>query len=305
MGFDSMAQRYRQWLGWIAVGFSTFAACFWAFWGIIENFHEGWYHTSLWMNLCLMMVQYLFCTALFVGGAVVAIRCPRIGGGLHIAAALGAAWRFRGVSSVVLYVSIVGPLAALGLAYWFGRPQPRRWAVAVVVAFSLLTMMVCGAEPAYRVWGRWDDGNRSARKVSGNGVNLVWAPEGPGWPQMGVSWEEAARRCQYLTEDGTSLAETPQNVWRLPTVEEAILSMHRHGANCGGSWDPTTRRASYLQTPDKESPLWDVHSQVIYWWTATEVNDREALIIVYDGKVWPRLKRVHWGYLGFRAVKQG
>ena len=67
----------------------------------------------------------------------------------------------------------------------------------------------------------------------------------------------------------------------------------------------TRRRASYARTPDKESPLWDVHSQAIYWWTATEVNDREALIIVYDGQVWPRPKLVRWGYLGFRAVKDG
>ena len=50
--------------------------------------------------------------------------------------------------------------------------------------------------------------------------------------------------------------------------------------------------------------MWDVHSQVIYWWTATEVNDREAFIIVYDGRVWPRPKQSHWGYLGFRAVKE-
>jgi hypothetical protein len=91
----------------------------------------------------------------------------------------------------------------------------------------------------------------------------------------------------------------------LPTVAEAVQSMQRHGQNCGGTWDAASGRASYERTPDKESPLWDVHSQVIDWWTATEVNDREALIIVYDGKVWPRPKRAHWGYLGFRAVKDG
>ena len=31
----------RQIVGWIAVGLSTAVTCFWAFWGIIENFHEG------------------------------------------------------------------------------------------------------------------------------------------------------------------------------------------------------------------------------------------------------------------------
>ena len=34
-------------------------ACFWAFWGIIENFHEGWYFDSTWSNLAPMFGQYL------------------------------------------------------------------------------------------------------------------------------------------------------------------------------------------------------------------------------------------------------
>jgi hypothetical protein len=42
---------------------------------------------------------------------------------------------------------------------------------------------------------------------------------------------------------------------------------------------------------------------VIYWWTATEVDAEQAYIIVYDGKLWPRRKEIHPGYLGFRAVK--
>ena len=28
-----------------------------------------------------------------------------------------------------------------------------------------------------------------------------------------------------------------------------------------------------------------------------------AYIAVYNGQVWPRPKRVHWTYLGFRAVR--
>ena len=298
-----MARRYAQVLGWVSVGLSTLAASFWAFWGIIENFHEGWFFPSLWANLGLMVLQYLSPMILFLAVALVAIRWPRIGGGLHVAAAVGAAWFFRGASPTVVYPFIAGPLVFMGVAYWFGQPRPRRWAVAAVVALPLITLLVCGAEPAYRVSGRLDDGDRSARRVAQNSVDLIWAPAGPGWPRDGVPWDEAALRCQHLSEDGTSLADSVQNVWRLPTVTEAVQSMQRHGQSCGGTWDPASGRASYERTPDKESPLWDVHSQVIYWWTATEVNDRAAFIIVYDGKVWPRPKRAHWGYLGFRAVK--
>jgi hypothetical protein len=42
---------------------------------------------------------------------------------------------------------------------------------------------------------------------------------------------------------------------------------------------------------------------VIYWWTDTEVDAKQAYIIVYNGSVWPRDKRIRPGYLGFRAVK--
>ena len=49
----------RQIVGWIAVGLSTAITCVWAFWGIIENFHEGWYYESWLSNVGLMFVQYL------------------------------------------------------------------------------------------------------------------------------------------------------------------------------------------------------------------------------------------------------
>ena len=288
-----MTVQSRHLLGWCAVVLSTMAACFWAFWGIIENFHEGWYHPSLALNLALMAAQYLLPMILFVSAALVAIRWPHLGGGLHFAAAVLAAWFFRAASPVLLSAFIVGPLVALALFYWVGRPEPRRLAIAVAVGLPLLTLIVFGAEPAWRVAHRLNDGNQAAVRVSAGSVDLIWAPSGPGWPLDGVTWDEALRRCQYLTADGTSFTDEPQNIWRLPTVEEAVRSMQRHGQNCGGTWDVALRQAVYSETPDKESPLWNVYSPVIYWWTATEVDDRSAYMIVFDGKVWPRPKRAH------------
>ncbi|MBC8350439.1 MAG: hypothetical protein H8E66_00525 [Planctomycetes bacterium] len=43
--------KWHRIVGWIAVVLSTAITCFWAFWGIIENFHEGWYFESVWSNL--------------------------------------------------------------------------------------------------------------------------------------------------------------------------------------------------------------------------------------------------------------
>ncbi|MCI0333476.1 MAG: DUF1566 domain-containing protein [Planctomycetes bacterium] len=260
-----MSPRFRQVTSWSAVGLSATAASFWAFWGIIENFHEGWYYTSLWMNLGMMLVQYLLPMILFVAAALAAIRWPRVRGGIHVVAALAAIWFFSGASPAVLYPYIVGPLVCMGIAYWLGPAQPRRWAVAMVVGLPFITLLVCGVEPAYRVSGRLDDGDRSTRRSTGNGVDLIWASEGPGWPSDGVTWQEANRLCRHLTEDGMSLAETPQDMWRLTTVDEAVRSIHRHGRNSGGSWNAASARASYHLTPDKESPFWDIRSKVIYW----------------------------------------
>lgn len=297
-----LLQRPQTIVGWTAVGLSMLAACFWAAWGILETFHEGWFGYSLWQNLA-MLPHYLLLMSVFMTAALISIRWPKIGSVIHIAAAVAATWFFWAAGPAVIGPFIAGPLLLMAAGYWFGNPEPRRRAAELVIGLPLLTVIFCGAEPAYRVSQRIDDGNLSARRIAGNGVDLVWAPAGPGWPRDGVTWETARQHCRHLAEDGLTLMESPQDIWRLPTVEEAVRSMHRHGQNSGGTWDAEHHRALYQWSPDKESPLWDVHSPVIYWWTATEVNEREALIIVYDGKAWPRPKLFRMSSLAFRAVR--
>jgi hypothetical protein len=292
----------RKIAGWSAVAISTLITCFWAFWGIIENFHEGWYYESWLSNVGLMLAQYLSPMLIFMAISLVSIFFPHLGGGLHILFAMFAVWFFQAFTNPALFL-LIAPLAGLGALYWYGRPEPRRIATFLVVGFPILTLVISGIEPIIRVAGRVNDGNLQARLVHGNGVNLVWAPEGPGWPRSGTNWYEAQRVCQYLSDDGLSLASFPQHVWRLPTVDEAVGSMARHGQNSTGVWDADLAQATYVTTPDKESPLWNVHSQVIYWWTATIVDGDHAYIIVYDGRVWSRSKQHGPDYLGFRCVK--
>ncbi len=292
----------RKIAGWSAVAISTLITCFWAFWGIIENFHEGWYYESWLSNAGLMFAQYLSPMLIFMGVSLISIYWPRLGGSLFILIALLSIGFFKAVANPVMFL-LIAPLVGLGALYWYGRPQPRKVAVSLVVGLPLLTLVISGIGPAIRVAGRMDDGNLQARLVEGNGVSLVWAPDGPGWPRTGTNWFEAQRVCQYLSDDGLSLASFPQHVWRLPTVDEAVGSMARHGQNSTGVWDADLARATYVTTPDKESPLWNVHSQVIYWWTATPIDGDHAYIIVYDGRVWSRSKQHGPDYLGFRCVK--
>jgi len=292
----------RQVIGWIAVGISTVITCFWAFWGIIENFHEGWYYESVLSNLGLMIVQYLSPMLIFMGVTLISIYWPRIGGVFHVILAFLAAWFFQAFANPVMFL-LISPLVGIGALYWFGRPEPRKIALALAVALPILTLIIAGIGPALRVSQRVDDGVLQARLVPGNGVSLTWAPDGPGWPRTGANWFEATQVCDYLSEDGLTTAAAPQHVWRLPTVDEAVRSMARHGENSFGIWDAENVEPAYDITPDKESPLWNMYSQVIYWWTATEVDEDRAYIIVYDGKVWPRSKQISPAYLGFRCVK--
>ena len=292
----------RKIIGWVAVGLSTVITCGWAFWGIIENFHEGWYFESLWMNLGMMFVQYLSPMLIFLGVTLISIFWPRLGGGLHGLIALFAIWFFQAFSNAATFLIIL-PLIGLGVMHWFGRPQPRKVAVSLAVGLTMLTLLISGIAPALRVSQRVNDGVLQARLVYGNGVDLVWAPDGPGWPREGGDWYDAQQTCQHLSEDGLTLTTTPQHIWRLPTVDEAVRSMAHHGQNSAGDWDVENAEATYNTKPDKESPLWNVHSQVIYWWTATEIDEERAYIIVYDGRVWPRSKQFGPAYLGFRCVK--
>ena len=292
----------RKIIGWIAVGLSTAITCVWAFWGIIENFHEGWYYESWTANVGLMLGQYLSPMLIFMGVTVISIYRRDIGVALHLLLALLAAWFFQAFSNAATFLIIL-PLGGIGLLYWFGRPRPRKLAVYLGVGLPLFTLVISGIGPAVRVSQRLDDGILTDRLVIGNGVLLFWAPDGPGWPQEGMDWYDAQQACQHLSEDGLGFATTAVSIWRLPTVDEAVRSMMLHGENSGGVWDEGSAEASYDANPDKESPLWNVHSQVIYWWTATEVDDERAYMIVYDGKVWARAKEFGAGYLGFRCVK--
>jgi hypothetical protein len=158
-----------------------------------------------------------------------------------------------------------------------------------------------------RVCHRVDDGVTTARLVQGNGVALVWAPEGPGWvrdSKHSLDWDEARALCARLSADGTRLEAAPVNIWRLPTVDEAVRSMTRGGINAGGVWDAQAARATYRFTPDKESPLWRVYAGTIYWWTDTAASTDKAYRLVYNGKVFPTRKVCRMGSLGFRAVRE-
>ncbi len=217
---------------------------------------------------------------------------------------------------IALGMFLVGILlVVVGIGYKEGRPRPRWLAMTLVAGLPVATSLISAAEPMWRICHRQDDGVTAARRVRGNGVELVWAPAGPGWPKEGnVDLDEAEKIASHLTADGLSLADKPQNIWRVPTVEEVVRSLTRNGQNAGGEWDPELRRAKYRLAPDKESPLWRVRSPVVYWWTSPRVPERShefgrllegvSLIVSYHGDVSMRYGVEPYDDIGFRAVKE-
>ena len=296
-------------LGWIAVGVSLVVACVWAHWGIIENFHEGWCAKTLAGNLA-MSAKFLAPMLITLALASGAIRFPKVFGPVH--AFLGVAvvlwWmceRWPIAPAFFIHIVTLSGLliAGLGAMYYFGRPTPRKWAFPVLLVPPLMIVVAGSIEPAWRIAHRVDDGIRSGRTIDGNGVHLLWAPEGPGWPQTGCDWLEAQRRCRYLSDDGTRLDEEPRDLWRLPTTAELVGSLTRAGTNAGGQWDPVAQRADYRVRPDKESPLWIPTSQIIYFWSADEVDSESARFVAANGYVGKRPKKLGMGSHAFRAVR--
>ncbi len=298
----------RQLAGWTAVTLGTAAAAIWAFWGAVENFHEGWWQPSLTGNLAMMLIQYASPFLIITGLNLLSLRFPRIGGGIYILIVLFfTAWVFRRGSRSLGAVSSWLPVTAVpvlvGALFLYGRPRPKHLAYLVSVAVPVLIFLGFSIEPAYRVSRRWNDGQPGVCFVEGNEVALTWAPPGPGWPDRGIEYQQAAEICSRLSPDGKKLLDSAVNIWRLPTVEETVRSLSRHGKNCRGVFQPSTGRATYEVTPDKESPLWDQRSMVIYWWTSTQADSNSYYVVCYNGRVTTQPRHCRLGSLGFRAVK--
>ncbi|MGD9605282.1 MAG: DUF1566 domain-containing protein [Bacilli bacterium] len=298
-------KKFKSIIGWIGIILTIFISSLWAYWGSIENFHEGWYAESIWENLFMFFFQYILITIVFVVLAIVSLKWKLIGAICHVALAGFCLWFFSGASFSVLGLLIIFPIIILGLLYFFGEPTQKKWGNRAILIIPTLIILAISVPQFIKISNRYDDGNLGMRVVEGNGITLTWAPRGPGWPDSGTTWEEAMEICKYLSEDGLTLMEEEQNIWRLPTIDEAVRSMMLHGENVQGEWDSETKIAHYSDTPDKESPLWDVHSQVIYYWTSdvsSSQTDR-AYIIVYHGGVFLKMKIDGQAYLSFRAVK--
>ena len=109
--------------------------------------------------------------------------------------------------------------------------------------------------------------------------------------------------CRCVTWDGTALADEPTDHWRMPTTQELVRSLVRHGANAGCSWTGGLGRQPCYVRPDKETPLWDPTEPVVAYWSTDEVDGYRAYQVSYDGRVvWIRKSRGE--NFGYRCVRR-
>jgi hypothetical protein len=223
------------------------------------------------------------------------------------------------------------PDAGAAAGPWWRRRF--RWLVVVGVPLLVAAGMTAVQLPANLM--RYDDGNRGARLIDADGVRLVWAPEGPGWnwrqPWGGYpSWDSLAyygaapiglkeiwKRgmphatsgdmartglCGYLSEDGTRLLPDPPHIWRMPTVEDYVKSLPRHGKPAGCRWTGNRGNMPCQVQPGKETPLWAPDSAPIYMWTS-EQSTTDAWFVNYLGFVSHQPKGFGNPRHGYRCVK--
>jgi hypothetical protein len=339
--------------GHLAVAIASLIGAFLGFVQLMSFFYEGWGQPLA------VALPYFALPVAVVIFFLIAVRWPGAGGSSLAVAGLAAiGWWLRGQSArwglsadtFLQALFMLVPLIAVAAFFLLearhrralateGTTPPARWwaknyRYVLVVGIPLVAILIATAMQLPERLARRDDGQRGARTIEGNGVTLVWAPQGPGWnwrqPEGDFpSWnmlaaygaapvglkrqrERAAadaRRddmartglCGYLNEDGSALLFASVQIWRLPTADEVIRSLTRNGTHAGCTWDGRSHEAVCAVPPDKETPLWAPDQAPIYYWTADAPDESNAIGINYTGGIGYHPKFSDG--VGFRCVK--
>lgn len=288
--------KVKKLVGWLAAQISFAVVALWTYWGINEAFHEGWYYESVIQNIFMTLVQYLSIPIILLSATIIAIYYQRIGAGIFVALGVAAFFFFDSPAGRFL---IMLPVLMLAVGFFFGKLKKKKMLSIVFISIFLLIIIAIGLPQLIRVHNRTNDMDFGMRIVEGNDVTLAWAPQGSGFPPNGTNWQSAAMTCSLLDVDGTFTGNFT-NLWRLPSRDELVRSLTRHDENAGGRM--VDGKPVYDIKPDKETPLWNPNSRVIYYWT-NESDFDKAYLVAYNGYVLKRTMSSGPAYQGFRCVK--
>ena len=337
--------------GWIAIGLITTLNALWLYWGLGEAFYEGWGvpETPWFLFLTVPTAAMAF--------SVFAIKFPYVGGGVLMLAGLSFAiwWLIPGIQSGLYSLRVVmgrlylsAGFAIVGLCFILdgalnpkGLVKDSNWFLRnlrLLLAIGIPTLVGLGVAAVNLpvVLSRVDDGVRSARLIEGAGVELIWAPAGPGWnwkQDFGgyPSWDSLAAYgkapvglaryklrgihasqeemevyglCTFLSKDGKELHDQRLGIWRMPTVQEISRSLSLHNRNAKCEWDDESGKLDCALNPDKETPLWAPDEPPVYYWAADEFDQENAYYVSYTG--WVAYQPKNWGNPrhGYRCVKE-
>jgi len=121
-------------VGWTAVTVTVLFASLWTYQSIIRYYQPT-------VDLFAFFVQYLSLTIALVASALVSMKWPKAGLGLHVAVAALFAWLFSLDAFDMAGPLIAIPLFVLGILYFFGRPEPRKWACRITWGLPLVVIL--------------------------------------------------------------------------------------------------------------------------------------------------------------------
>lgn len=309
--------------GYIGVLIMTLLISLWTFWAAGEMYYEGWW--GAWYN----RLPYWGASIILLVLTLIAIKWSKIGGWILIILGTGFFIWWMSLGGFALNRFLVAFLLA-GLAGLVGflfllesrfKKLKAKFLYFFVILIPLTIFLIVTIYFFPLLKNRIDNGDYGEQLIQGNGIELIWAPLGPGfWSDISgsreagellvgdnPSWNEIAfygkesigfkemegdatvfdmenyGLCRYLSEDGLSLMSEVQDIWRMPTVNEIIGSLISEGENAGCIWDGESSSAQCQKQPNKDTPLWFPQGSVIYYWSGEEYNGERAWYVPYTG----------------------
>jgi hypothetical protein len=188
--------------GYLAISLLTLVTCLWTCWSVGEMYYEGWW--GAWTNRIPYLLPMVICWIF----TFLALTWPRLGGWIIFFVG-GAFTTWRWVMQVQLgqftldwalrWFPISGIFILIALLFlldgrfrhqariagWKSYQKWWRRSLGYLIVYGLSFLVAVGVTVHFvpLLSSRYDDGDLGERLIEGNGVTLVWAPAGPGWPQ--------------------------------------------------------------------------------------------------------------------------
>lgn len=319
----------RYLLGWSALLLATLFSCFWAFWGCVESFHEGFdihtdlYITTIFWSCFTLLIRYLPYVIISIILNLIAIRNKWLGGLLYLSMGIFVLYWFimyqeKAVDQYwIEYLILLSFFPFIGFSLLVGKTpqkaQGKQFFNIIAIGLPVFIFMFVSVDPVQRLFYRFSTTAQEGIyevKYDEN-TTIQWASMGAGWSTFGKdNWEKAYKICQALDNTGTKIDDNYSNPdykgngWRLPTPEEVIFSFPK----------TKTIKKAYKTAPqgnepyyDKIAPLWNPYSPIIQLWcqysNEQKNSDSSAPTVFYTGEIVSQYKNNYNDSIGFRAVR--